>query len=334
MNAKLKISVLIPTEGRNKLLERCLLSILNAEVKNIDFEYVVGINNSDILSEKTAQKCLVNKQKQVLVFNKKLTPAQLRNELIPYCSGDYVFFIDDDAYVTKDFFSTFESVKKNLDFDVIGGPNLTPPNSALMVRSIGLALQSRFATLFSSARYYTQGKLRSVGEASLILCNLFVKRTLLGNSAFFPALECAEEAYLIQNLSYKMARIYYSPDLFVFHERRSDLFLLGRQVYKYGFGRGQLARLSLKRIHIFHFLPLLALIYSFVYLTLLITFETPVWMQTLVFLYFAILLSVTIKILTQNFRDSLAALSSFIVFPVIHFSYALGLANGLLRGLR
>ena len=83
---------------------------------------------------------------------------------------------------------------------VIGGPNLTPENSNFFQKISGRALASRFATFLSSSRYSQNGERRSCGQESLILCNLFVKMSILGPKPFPENFICAEENWVLHQL--------------------------------------------------------------------------------------------------------------------------------------
>ena len=75
-------------------------------------------------------------------------------------------------------------------------------------------------------------------ERFFILCNLAVRRSAM--LPFDPDLVCAEENALLSEMSRRGIEMHYDPELAVFHERRDTFSGFGRQMYKYGRGRGQL----------------------------------------------------------------------------------------------
>jgi hypothetical protein len=236
--------------------------------------------------------------------------------------AEWIYFIDDDAYVDENFFLIWSRSPLKREYDALGGPNLNPPRSNAFQEAASRALASPFATYFSSARYVAGRPAGPCSEESLILCNLFVRRQRLTDEPFLGELICAEENWMLQNLERTGARIGYDPDLAVWHERRPDLTAFLRQVFKYGFGRGQIFRRRPSGLRWAHVLPALCLLYT-VALAVIRPSGDVAWIWlTPYFIYAGICLWFMRRC---GFRAAL-------LFPLIHSAYGGGLIWGAVRG--
>ena len=262
-----------------------------------------------------------------------VTPAQARNQLLEGVTADWIYFIDDDAFVEPSFFVTFS--RTILDFpqvSALGGPNLTPPRSSRFQRATGVALASRFATFFSVSRYRKEGVARETNEASLILCNLFARRSALKKPPFPGTFICNEENWLLQTLTAEKRQIIYAPDLWVFHERRESWPELSRQVYKYGYGRGQNLRRRPGTLRLAHVLPSVCVIYLVVLLIALLRIRlTSVDLLLPFSLHFFLCIACGMRATLIASESLEIGFLSMLIFPFIHFFYGLGVLNGLFK---
>jgi glycosyltransferase involved in cell wall biosynthesis len=119
------------------------------------FEVLVAINGYDpdalrILEDPNLNQIL---SLRVFEFGLPLSPAEARNRLVEKASGEWLYFLDDDAFVDSEILKNFEKVLRDFPTSsIVGGPNLTPPGSTEFEHLSGFALASRFG---SSASFIT-----------------------------------------------------------------------------------------------------------------------------------------------------------------------------------
>ena len=92
-----KVSVIVPVYNVEEYLERCLDSLVNQTLK--DIEIIIVNDGSTDGSKEIIQKYL-NKYKNIVYLEKEnggLSSA--RNYGIPYAKGEYIGFVDSDDYV-------------------------------------------------------------------------------------------------------------------------------------------------------------------------------------------------------------------------------------------
>lgn len=132
----MKLSLLIATYNRQKLLEKCLHHLIDkAEYFPDEIVVVVGAcDGSDKIVREYQNK--FKSIKLVEVENKSLGDSQ--NKGLPYCSGDIIATLDDDAFVFPDW---AEMVRKahseHPEAGCIGGRiiNLYPDNTIARLES-------------------------------------------------------------------------------------------------------------------------------------------------------------------------------------------------------
>lgn len=92
----MKLSILIPTHNRPTLFNRCLNSVLSQI--NPEVEIIVN-NDSDDISE--------IKHHQITYHYKKFDNISLIYKfLLSQSNGEYVYYLEDDDYLTEDFLSS------------------------------------------------------------------------------------------------------------------------------------------------------------------------------------------------------------------------------------
>jgi len=318
-------------------MERSLNSVFRALERSFEkneCEILIGLNGRDDASKVILERIQAANSSwtvTVIPFESPLAPGACRNHLIPGAAGEWIYFLDDDAYVEEDFFSRWESCGLRGNCAAVGGPNLNPPESNIFQRAASRALACPFATYFSSARYRQEGPARLCDEEALILCHLFVRKEALAAEPFLKALICAEENWMLQNLKMNEQLLGYDPDLFVWHERRPDLPSFFKQVIKYGYGRGQIFRRRRKGAHVLHLVPTLCLIYTAALMVAAaLGFSLPFWLFLPFLVYGILCVYFAVRFSGKKEKSWGQALLLAALFPVIHVGYGWGLLRGFL----
>lgn len=335
MKSAFKLTVLLVTYRRARQCRDCLLSLFEAldHSPEIEWDILVGINGPDEETRRELSR-FASPRVRIMESHTRLTPAAYRNLLFQSATGDWIFFVDDDAYVPPKFFASFSKARARWpSYSVFGGPNLNPPGSSLFQRSSGIALASQFATFFSASRYSIREIPKACDERSLTLCNLFVRRAVLDQDPFPPAFVCCEENWMLQNLEKKGCKAVYHPSLMVWHDRRPDLISLSRQIFRYGFGRGQIFKRRIFGVRPAHLLPLVCVAYTVFALWFLLARGSLPPAIAMPFAAYAAVCILSAAIQKFVGRHSVAEVAvSASLYPVVHVSYGCGLFWGIVRG--
>lgn len=314
------ISVCIVTGRRNDQLDDCLRS-LQAQENAPSYEVLVCAD-ADPDVEPTVRRRFPDAT--VLEVPKTL-PSAGRNHLIEIATGDLLLFLDDDIVFGPDLLAHLVQVaERHPDGAVFGGPNDTPLDSSRFQVVQGAVLASLIAS-GPVRRRYGAHPAATADERWFILCNMAVRRSVMRR--FDEELVCAEENALLTALHDSGAPMYYDPKLAVYHERRPDLASFVRQMYKYGWGRGQLIRRSPRWSHPIYLLPSAVLLYL-VAAPLLFLVQPVLAAGTVA--YTVVVLAGAAKVAHTLRRISAAPLAALLIV-VVHACYGSGVLRGILR---
>jgi GT2 family glycosyltransferase len=318
------IDIVIATHQRPELFERCVRSLTAAAAAPLRF---LVCSSGSLKGYERTLSSLGNSLVHVH-SEKPLNAAAARNRVLSSLASEWVYFIDDDAHVEADFFENFLRILDDCSgAAVIGGPNLTLETASEFQKTSGAVLASRFAASRCALRYTRKHpRQKRSGELSLISCNLFVRRDALRDLRFPENLRSNEENWLMQDLRAGGHRFVYDPELFVWHERRPNLRLFARQIYRYGFGRGQNMRLRPSSARIDFLIPSVALILSAVSVSTWSAWSTGILFS----IYLAALTAAVLRLdLSSGPRGRLQ--SAFLI-PLVHVCYGCGVLRGLVGG--
>ena len=101
-----KVSVILPVYNVEKYLDRCMNSITYQTLENKDYEVILVDDGSP---DSSGQKCDEYSQKfenVIVIHQKNAGAAAARNTGLKAAKGEYVFFVDPDDYIEKDYLET------------------------------------------------------------------------------------------------------------------------------------------------------------------------------------------------------------------------------------
>jgi succinoglycan biosynthesis protein ExoA len=167
-------------------------------------------------------------------------PSVQRNTALRSARGELVYFLDDDSVAPPENLRRVVSHFSDSKVQIVGGPNLCPPDAPTLEKVFALVLGSWIAFGPSRARYTPVGKLRDSGEKELILCNLVARReTLLELGGFNETLYPNEENALMDEIQKRGGRLLYDPEFFVHRRPRSTIKSFAKMLLTYGRGRAE-----------------------------------------------------------------------------------------------
>ena len=175
---KVKVSVIIPVYNTEKYLEKCLESVCNQTLSDIE---IICINDcSTDNSCEILNRCAANDERiKIINFPENRGAAAARNAGIDAATGEYIGFVDSDDYIDLNFYeklyigattSNADIVKSNLKYTGWNTP--------------------------SSGSYYNLNDVKkSKYKFNHVPTAIFKRSLLLQNNIFFPEnSECAEDS--------------------------------------------------------------------------------------------------------------------------------------------
>ena len=124
MNVEPRISILIPFYQVEHYIERCARSVLEQTYQNIEFVFLNDCSSDNSLS------CLMqtidkypgrNGQVRIISNIRNMGLAYNRNCCIEQCTGDFVFWVDADDYVSTDAIQKLVEMQRKTGADIVTG---------------------------------------------------------------------------------------------------------------------------------------------------------------------------------------------------------------------
>lgn len=108
------ISVVIPIYNTSSYLARCIDSIFEQDLKDVELIFIDDYSTDN--SFEVLNQCLkgrVNENLTIVKNPKNSGSGETRNKGISLAKGDYVIFVDSDDYVTSDYFLVLKNAIKS-----------------------------------------------------------------------------------------------------------------------------------------------------------------------------------------------------------------------------
>ncbi len=278
---------------------------------------------TEVQAVAAAQQLDYPREKLEVIIARGKQPAIQRNRALQAARGELIYFLDDDSLPPKDNLRRGVAHFAKPEVQMVGGPNVCPPDAPVLEHSFADTMGSWLAFGPSRARYTPVGAVRESGEKELILCNLLARRSgLLDVGGFDESLYPNEENALMDDLQAKGGRLLYDPEFFVYRRPRQTLKAFAKMLVTYGRGRAEQFRRHPTPGSALNFVPPLFLIYI---LTLVASFKLPLWYLVPLALY---LIAVVVQ--AAAIRTCIFAMSRLIpLIALSHLAYGYGFWRGL-----
>lgn len=113
----IKLSIIIPVYNAEKYLDKCIDSLINQSIKELEFIFVNDgsqDNSYNIINE------YGNKDKRIKLMNKENGgQSSARNLGLKYAKGEYVAFLDSDDYVSYEIYEKLYNRARKDDLDIV-----------------------------------------------------------------------------------------------------------------------------------------------------------------------------------------------------------------------
>ena len=246
-------------------------------------------------------------------------PSVQRNMALRQAKGELIYFLDDDSIPEKDALRRGAELFKDAAVQIIGGPNLCPPEAPALEQIFAWTMASWVAFGPSRARYASVGSVRPTSEKELILCNMMARReTLLRLGGFDEALYPNEENALMDEIQKQGGKLLYDPGFIVYRRPRRSFRAFCKMLMTYGRGRAEQFRLHPGPGSALNLIPPAFCLF------ILATPFAPLWTAPLWGLYWLILLVQTLCI-----GKGVRRLGVFPFLFLTHLLYGLGFWKGL-----
>jgi len=317
------VSIIIPV-NRPDYIYRCLDSI---ESQNNLYKYKYEV----ILICDPGLKLETENVNVRVIHTKELNPAVRRNLATSKSQADILCFVDDDVTVDKDWLSNaMIFLEKNLEVGVLGGPDYPSLDPKFCEIVSDALLSTRFIGSGVTAHIRPLREFEIKSPSGLVLCNLFIRKNIFEKIGGLNEKigYIGEDTELLFNIyKNKICKLYYKPDVVVYHKKRAFPFSYVRQRLLYRFKMGKMIYVF-PQIYLKNYKIPLFLILSTLFILL------PLYSMRL-FIYGCIgyMALIFLCSMPSYLRDVRLVLVLPFAFPIHHIVYYAGSIAGLLIGL-
>ena len=131
---KVKLSIIIPCYNVEKFVEKCITSLVDQTLDNIE---IIAVNDGSKDDTLKILKKLSKKHSNIIVIDKKNGGVSAaRNDALKIAKGEYIGFLDSDDWVEPEMFEKMynKAIKENLDI-VACNTNAVYPNENKLISS-------------------------------------------------------------------------------------------------------------------------------------------------------------------------------------------------------
>lgn len=327
-----KVDVIIGVRNEEKHLERCLTSLQNQKLTDIQIFVVDGRSNDrtrDIVHEK------MKKDSRIKLFdNPQKIISSGRNIGIKSSEAEYVAYLDGHCYVNRDWLEklleTYQIYEK-CDVGGVGSTYASPDDDTSYGKVVASVLRTPFGGMGTA--YSNDKKIEKVDSIAFALYkrSMLMKEGILYDESMTQCEDTDFNYRLIKN-GYVLLK---HPQAFVYQYRRPNTSQFFRQMVKYGEGRCNFALKYKETLNLFHIIPALFVIYLLIILLSFLIFMffgnlgLLILILTPLLIYFLIDIIYTLIILSRH--GGLKCVYAIIIFPTIHVGYGIGFLKRLLN---
>lgn len=117
---KIKVSVIIPVYNCQKYLDRCVLSLINQSLSEIELIFVNDCSTDNSLNILKKYKNNYQNNKIIIIDSKEnLGVGGARNKGIDIAEGEYIGFVDSDDDVSPKMFEEMYKIAERADYDMV-----------------------------------------------------------------------------------------------------------------------------------------------------------------------------------------------------------------------
>ena len=113
-----KVSVIVPVYNVEKYIEKCLQSLTNQTLQDIE---IIIVNDGSKDNSKKIVESFMEKFPQKIIYLEKTNGglSDARNYAIPYATGEYIAFLDSDDYIEVDMYEKMYEIAKKENSDLV-----------------------------------------------------------------------------------------------------------------------------------------------------------------------------------------------------------------------
>ena len=203
MDKNIKISIIIPVYNTSKYLEKCITSISNQSLREIE---IICVNDGSMDGSLEILEKIAQEDERIKIINKKNEgPSKARNAALKIAKGKYCLNIDSDDWIEQDYLKDMyeKAEKDNLDIlisDIIY--DYSNKKKAVVVKDLKISDTDNISGKEYAKRFFTV-------NAYGYTCNKLIRSQLyIENKIFYN-----EKIFLLEDVEVLLKLAYFSKKI-------------------------------------------------------------------------------------------------------------------------
>ena len=161
MSSDVKVSVIVPVYNTEKYLQKCLDSLINQTLKDIE---IICINDGSTDNSENIIRMFAKEDSRIKLINQEnKKQGAARNAGMKIATGEYIGFVDSDDYVDLNYFERLCGVNfNNTNYAILGGtrmPVTIEPNATEILSIPVVNLYKEFTQFIEQGQLKEKDKL-------------------------------------------------------------------------------------------------------------------------------------------------------------------------------
>jgi len=255
-------------------------------------------------------------------------PSLQRNRGVAEASGEIIYFLDDDCELTPDLLRKAVRHYAAPEVAAVAGVAMAKAGAPAVSIASHQVLGSLFGGCTIRVKYKPVGKPRPANDKHFVLCNASIRRHVyLAEGGLREDLYPGEENEFFRRLHAKGYPMVYDPEAIVHRNWRNTIGGFIKAILTYGRAKVDQGFEHYEPLDYLFFIPLIFLFYA---LSLPFLPPGPLWYPFWLYLLLLAFFSLQELVLSR----SRAALLTFLLFPLLHLSFAVGIIWGFMRTMK
>lgn len=314
-------SVVIISHGQEEQLLKCLGS-LRPQTEN--WQIIMVANGAGLSEASVAFAKNLTSDVEVVLLEEKQTMGKARNEGIALVKHEWIYFVDENAYLSPKYFEHIIPFLNQDRIEILGGPEVYSKDMNSFSQAFSITLGSPFCSGKSFTRHQPKGRsLIPATEEMLTSANLWIRTHLVREVIFAETYRHKEDTAFLVDLANHGAKMFYYPSLIVARYQQVTLADVWRETFDSGFYRSQFMREKANAGSFSFWLPALFVLSH----CLIIVSPTAAWLFARIYLGLVVMMSLNLAARKQKLQLFLQI--SFLHYFIV-FVYGLGFLSNRL----
>ena len=318
------VSIVIPCRNEENYIGQCIESFIKQNYP----QQLVNIIIADGMSTDNTRKIIKEYMRKysniLLIDNEDLVAPIGMNKGIAYSKSDIIIIFGAHALADKNFIKENVVALTNNDIGCVGGPITT-----ISENDIGKAIANAMSCPFGVGNALFRFSQKET-YVDTVAFGAYNKKTLDEIGGFDEELVRNQDDELNFRVIESGKKILLSPKIKSIYYSRGSFRKLYKQYFQYGFWKVRVMQKHKRLASIRHLIPLLFVIYLLLSIVLGLFFSN-IRIISLFIISIYILLDIIFTYKVSKTNSLRIKLYTIIIFPILHISYGLGFAIGIIN---